>query len=491
MASSTPTASDLIRRPQLPSARGVRLAALVCGAALFEVGIGAAVASSHYQYAVMLAVGIAACWLIWRFPVAGCIAMLFFVGGIIYSSYYVFHFAGRTVYAHEVVLLVLLARAAIAPRRRTWGGAAGASLTAFLLFLIVSTLLALQSGSVSLNNAVNWSRAFYTLTFFWVVVRLLPDRRRLGIVVTAGIALGAISGVVGVVLAVAGNVNGVFQDSGHQALVPSMVGSLLRVRMPGLGLGYMLLWLALLWLARGRGPRLLWWICLPCMLLDILVSQNRNMWVLGVLSLVAVMVIAGPRTRGRLITALVVLVAGIAVLIQAPQSGPSPLQPVLSRASTLLNPSEISQSDSARDRKIEDHYAWADARHHLLIGIGPGVSYGLIVRVSHGNNQYATGPKLYVQVQWLYVLLVTGIPGTLSLLAFFVVTLRSAWIRGAPIESRVLGIGVLALMLTALVEISLTDEGFLSALALVAGAIFVLRPPVDRGRGGVPRATAR
>jgi hypothetical protein len=40
-----------------------------------------------------------------------------------------------------------------------------------------------------------------------------------------------------------------------------------------------------------------------------------------------------------------------------------------------------------------------------------------------------------------------------------------------------LGIGVLALSLTAIVQLSFTDDSYVIALGLVAGAIAALRPP--------------
>ena len=452
----------------------------------FEAVIGVAVASSHYKYAIMLVVGVAACWLTWRFPLAGFIVGLFLAAGIIYPSFFVFRAGGRTVYGYEVVLLVLLVRAAIHPRRNTWGGAAGGALAAFLAILLLSTVLAVMSGGTSLNNAINWGRAFGALAFFWVIVRLFPDRRSLGVVLTAGVVLGAISGIVGLVLAVSGNPNVIFQDSGHQVLTSSGVGSLLRVRMPGLALGFMLLWMLLVWIARGRQPRWLWWACLPWILIVILVSQNRNMWISGVLSLALVMLVAGPRVRGRLIASLVLVVAAVAILVAAPSggSGTTPLQPIITRASTLLNPSKVTGSSSLTDRGTEDKYGWADAQHHLVFGIGPGVSYGDTIGTGGINDPYATGARLYLQNQYLYILLITGIPGIAAFMLFLLITLRSALIRGAPIESRLLGIGVFALMLTAIVMLSYTDDSFLTALALVAGAIFALRPKVDARRDG-------
>ncbi len=445
---------------------------------VFEALIGVAVGSSHVKYAILLVAGVAACWLIWRFPLAGCVLCMFLVAGIIRADFYHFSAGGHLFYGYELVLAVLLARAVISPRRHTWGGAAGGWLAAFLGILILSTALAISSHHTSLNNAINWGRVFFAMTFYWVVVRLVPDRRRLGVLILAGIILGALSGIVGLVLALSGNTHSVFQDAGNQVLVPSSIGSLLRVRMPGLGLGFMLLWVAVVWLIRGRRPKWVWAISIPWILVDILVSQNRNMWVLGVLSLVLVMLVAGPRVRGRVVTSLVVLAAAIAVVVAAPQgggAGPTPLAPIIARASTILSPREVSESSSASDRSYEDRIGWATAQHHLAIGIGPGVSYGATIGSGSGSSITLT-PRLFLQNQYLYLLVITGIPGVAAWMLFLLATLRNAFVRGSPLESRLLGIGVLALSLTAIVMLSFTDGGFLISLALCASATFLLRP---------------
>ena len=482
MASTTTATNTDLRRRRPALDQRVRGGVLLGGLLGLEALIGVGVGSSHYKYALLLVVGIAVCWLVWRFPLPGAIGMLFLAAGIIYPQYYVFHFAGHTVYGYQIVLLVLLARAAISPRASSWGGAAGGMLALFFCALILSTMLAVHSGSTSLNNALIWAESFGALAMFWVVVRLFPDRHSLGVLLTAGIVLGAISGVVGLVLALSGNLHSVFQDPSGSVLVTSQVGSLLRVRMPGLPLGFMLLWVLLVWIARGRGPRWLWWVCLPWILVDILVSQNRNMWVVGTLSLVLVLMIAGPRVRGRLIGSLVLLCAAIAVLIAAPRGGstaPSPLKPIITRASTILNPQAVSQSGSATDRDYEDREGWATAKHHLGIGIGPGVFYGATIADGPPDMSGDTpvGPRLFLQNQYLYLLLITGIPGAAGFVLFLLISLRTAFIRGAPIESRMLGIGVLALSLTAIVQLSFTDDSYVIALGLVAGAIAALRPP--------------
>jgi O-antigen ligase len=248
--------------------------------------------------------------------------------------------------------------------------------------------------------------------------------------------------------------------------------------MPGLAMGYMLLWVALVWLVRGRGPKWVWAVSIPWILVDVLISQNRNMWVIGVLALVLVLLIAGPRVRGRVIVSLVVLAGAIAALVAFPSSGgtaSTPLTPIITRASTILNPKAVSESSSASDRDYEDRTGWANAQHHLLIGIGPGVSYGATESTGSGSS-VAIVPRLFLQNQYLYILVITGIPGIACWLLFLLSTLRDAWSRGTPLEARLLGISVLGVALTAIVQLSFTDGGYLTAIALCAGGIFVLRP---------------
>ena len=480
MASITATAAEFRRRRSSPG-RDLSRAALVIGMALLaEAVIGVGVASSHTKYAIGLVAAPAACWLIWSFPLAGCAVYMFLAAGIVDSGQYLFYVGGHSMYGHEVVLAVLLLRAILRPRRKTWGGPAGGALAAFLAILVLSTALAVQAHTTSLNNAINWGRVFFVMTYFWVVVRLAPDRRRLGILLATGIALGALSGIVGLAVALSGDANSIFQASGNMVNAPGT--SFLRVRMPGLGLAFMLLWVLVVWLIRNRRPRRLWMICLPWILIVILISQNRNMWVVDAVSLVLVILIAGPRVRGRLIISLVAMVAAIAVLIAVPPGGstaPSPLTPMATRAATILNPTAVAASSSATDRDYEDHEGWATAKRNLAIGIGPGVSYGATIGTGSGSNVGVTA-RLFLQNQYLYLLVITGIPGVAAWILFLLATIRNAFIVGVPIESKMLGIGVFGLSLTAIVMLSFTDPGFLTALSLCAGAIYALRPAADQ-----------
>jgi O-antigen ligase len=450
------------------------------GLLAFEAMIGAGVASSHVKYVIILVAGVIVCWSLWRFPLPGAIVGLFLATGIIDPLYFVFRFAGRTVYGYEVVLLILFLRAALRPRRSTWGGMAGGALAVFLFLLVVSTLFAVSSGATALNNAVNWGRSFDALLTFWVVIRLFPDRRSLGILLTAGLVIGAMSGILGAFLALTHNTSQLFIDPGNNVATPGT--SLMRVRMPGLGMGFMLLGVGLVWIARSRRPLSLWWVCVLCILIDILVSQNRNMWLSGAFAFVLVLLVAGPRVRGRLLIGLALIVAAIALLIAVPQGnsvGTTPLQPIISRASTLLNPGKLAGSSSLSDRAYEDRHALPDAEHHLLIGIGPGVPYGAALNTGTSQDPFATTARLFVQNQYLYILLITGAPGAAAFLLFLFATLGNAFKRGVPVESRVLGVAVIALMLTAIVMLSFTSESYLVPLGLVSGVIFALRPSPD------------
>jgi O-antigen ligase len=321
-------------------------------------------------------------------------------------------------------------------------------------------------------------------------VRLAPDRRRLGVLLVAGAVLGALSGVVGLILALGHNTHTIFGD---QFLASTSTNnSLLRVAMPGLGIGFMLLWLLTLWLIRGRWPRWVWIVCVTWILVDIVISQTRDLWVIGVLALVLVMLVAGPRVRGRLVIALVLVAAVIAIVVAVPQgggTGSTPLSPIVARAGTILNPQALSKSSSATDRDYEDRNGWRTAKHHLAIGIGPGVPYGATVGTGSGAAVGVT-PRLFLQNQYLYLLLITGIPGVAAWILFLLATMRNAWTAGAPVESRMLGIGVLAQALTAILILSYTDSGWLTALGLVAGAIFLLRPQAGMQKRYVQRASA-
>jgi O-antigen ligase len=186
----------------------------------------------------------------------------------------------------------------------------------------------------------------------------------------------------------------------------------------------------------------------------------------------------------------VVLSAAIAILVALPQgggTGSTPLSPIAARASTILNPKAIEESSSASDRNYEDQEGWATATHHLAIGIGPGVPYGATIGTGSGSA-LGIAPRLFLQNQYLYLLVITGIPGITMWMLFVLATIRNAWIAGAPTESRLLGIGVLAQSLTAIVMLSLTDESWLTALALIAGAIFVLRPHAATRPRPIPQA---
>lgn len=70
--------------------------------------------------------------------------------------------------------------------------------------------------------------------------------------------------------------------------------------------------------------------------------------------------------------------------------------------------------------------------------------YGLLAVQDLGNGLHSVSPHLFPHNQYLYLLMITGIPGLLSFLLFVAISLHGAFIPGAPRESSMLGIGVIA-----------------------------------------------
>jgi O-antigen ligase len=455
-----------------------KLVAAAVGVLLIEALLGAAVASGHQTQAVFAVLGAALAVLVVRYPFAGSVLFLVLVASVFAGEPPKLYLGGRAVFPYELLLTLLLALAIARPRRRTWGGGAGLALALFLGMLLLSSTVAIRDGSGSLNDILLWGRSYYALTFFWVVVRLFPERRELLRLLGVAALIGGVTGFVALLFGVGVSPDALFSDPGHTAVADDASSALRRVRLPGLALSFGLLWLVILFIARGVRPRWLWWLCLAGCLLDVLVSQNRNMWIAGLAGLAMMLVVTGPRVRSRIVASVVVLGAALALLVLLPQtsaSTSSALQPIVERGETLLNPGKVEEESSLQDRENETRAAWANAQDHLLIGIAPGVSWGLYIIDKSSGAAVAT-PQLFLHNQYLYILVITGIPGLLLLLLFLSRTAFDGLAdpRRAPVEA-MLGIAVVAFMLTAVVMLSLSDTSYLVAIALLAGSISALR----------------
>lgn len=456
--------------------------ALAGAVVLAEIVLGMAVASGHSKMAAGAVLGAAAAVLLVKFPFAATCALFVLVASTFDEAVPELVVAGRVVFPYELLLAGLLGLAIVRPRRRSWGGAPGLALALFLGMLALSSLVAVRFGGAELNNVLLWGRVFFVLTFYWVVVRLFPTREQVMRLVKAAAIIGGLTGFAAVLFALGLDHELLFRNSGDT--IVSGDGTLRRVRLPGLALSFGLLWLVLLYVVRGARPRWLWWTVLAGSLANVLVSQNRNMWVAGLGCLAVLLLVAGPRPRARVLVSLVTMAASIALLVLVPQTTEPALrvvEPLVERGETLLNPRRVAREASLQDRARENRAGWESVRQRPLLGVAPGVSWGLYMVDRSGSVPVAV-PQLFLHNQYLYLLVITGVPGLVLFAAFLISGLRAGLSPPRrPLDRAMLAIGVVGLALTAFVMLSLTYPSYLLALMLLIGAIVVLSESKERG----------
>ena len=393
---------------------------------------------------------------------------------------------------YEPVLGALVLAALVRPRRNTFGGTPGAALLGFLALLALAAVLGLLSGRGIPEFVFSWTRPFEALLFFYVVVRLFPDRRSAVKLLTGAAVLAAITGVVALAVSVGPSALGPALASTdlNTVKVEEEVGSFRRVRLPGLALAYALFWVAVLRTTDARGARkLLWAMVLGGISLNIALSLNRNMWIGLLFGLVLLLVVSSTRVRHRLLTGVALGATAIAMLLAI--QGGSAVAPIAQRGATLLDPETVTESSSLRQRFNEHTVGWQSVKEHPLIGIGPGSPYGRFFMERRPNGRYERAVQRHLHNQYLYLTVIAGVPAMLLFVVFLVSTVRAAWTRGRgdPLVIAC-GVGLAMVMLSALVELYFSTTEWTLTIALLAGAIFSLTrhgagpEPDDRGAGG-------
>jgi O-antigen ligase len=375
---------------------------------------------------------------------------------------------------NEATLAGLLVIAIAWPRHRTWGGVPGGLLAAFLAIVALSTLLAIQAGKVSLSDGVQWGRAFFMLTIFWVVVRLFGDRESLRrLMLVASIAAG-VSGLVALLIANGTNLSSVLGDAAMFYVNQGLgIGSLARIRLPGLALGYPLFWYVALHLTRTKGiARMGWLLILLGVVINLAVSLNRNMWAGLLVGLVGLVIVGGVRVRRPLAVAIVSMASAIALIaIVGVQVDRGPLQPFVERGSTLLSPGKTTQENSLQDRGKETREAWRTFKEHPVVGIGAGTAFGVYFDEQQAGNLYKRTRQLFLHNQYLYLLLIAGVPGALCFVGWMGLSALAGrrYLWDPDVSTWTIGIGMIAL--SAVVMISFADAASGLALGLIAGAV--------------------
>ncbi len=478
MATRTTTA-DRVRLREVASRipAAVKIAAFAGAIFVTELLLAASIVKDGRAALLMLmfiaAIALAA---VFRFPMATALVFLGFTDFIFHAGFFPEAGVGPTTLSgYEFVLGCLLVVAVVRPRRRTWGGVAGIALAVFLGFVVLASIVGIASGRMVAGDAFNWGRSLGLLTIFYVVVRVFPDAEQRRTLLIGAVTLAAITGVVALAVALGSGIGDVIKGSGSQIVREEEgVGSIQRVRLAGLSAGYALFWYVVTQIIASRGAgRFGWSLALAGIAIDILVSFNRNMWSGLVLGLAMMMVFGGPLLRSRLVVGILVGAVGIALISAVSPSGQDRLiDPVVKRGATIINPSEVSSEGSYRDREAETRAAWATARDNPLFGVGAGAPFGVWVEQSIAPNSFIRGPQLFLHNQYLYLLLVGGVPALLAFLVFLCAPIVQA-LRRRPHDLPIVAcaVGIVSIMISAAVAIYFTVPDMAVMLGLLAGVI--------------------
>jgi O-antigen ligase len=452
---------------------------------IIEVVLAHGVSGPEISKVVFLFVGLYVLAFVFRFPLATALVLFFFTDCLFAATKFSHNVGSISVRPPEVALACLFLLAVVRPKRRTWGGTAGGALAVFLALVGVSALVAVKSGDTSLTEAFNWARPLALLTFFYIVIRLFPeadDRRRL----LTGIAvLAAVTGFAAILLSLGvGFVSSLGENRGlGEVSGEAGTEGVERVRLVGLSACYALFWYAVVQvIARRHWDRFFWSVLLAGMVAAIVLSYNRNMWLGILIGAVLMAVMGGQLVRGRMAIGAIAIAGLLAMVIAfgGHASNEGIVKPLVKRGSTLFHLGKTEKESSLQDRAHENKQAWATAKDNLVIGVGAGTPFGLYDKESivSGNFSYGetTFPQLFLHNQYLYLILIAGIPGLIAFLVFALVILVEA-ARRAPRDPAITAcaVGLAGILISSVVAIYLTVPDMTGLIGLLAGVIIADR----------------
>ncbi len=488
MATTTPDVTDwLTRSRSLPGWVGTL--AFLGAVLLAEAILAAALLQPRLLPLLGLAAAAGGLAVLLRWPMAGAIGVLVLVASTLSPTVVTVPLGPLSLRPYELALGALLVVSIAKPQARTWGGRAGAGLLAFLVVVAISAGLAVTAGEVAFGEAFEWSRRFAALLLFFVVVRLFPRRRDVHRLLTAGAIIGAATGLMGFLYALGVDPGGLLGAAAVQEYVSEQdagegLGGLERIRMPGVALAFVLFWYAVLRL-QGSPPRarLAWLAVIAGISLNLAISFNRNMWVAVLLGLAVLLLIGGTAVRRPFLFGSVAVAATAATItlfgVELDRS--KAISPIVARGETLLDVRRLSQESSLQARVNETRLAWNAFSERPVTGIGAGTSFGASFPAA---TSFGSRPErqLFLHNQYLYLLLIGGIPALVAFLVFLLSVLgRVVRDRRDPLTLS-LGVGVVMSMASAIVMISFAEPNMAAALGLVAGGAWVAgRAAGDRG----------
>ena len=448
-----------------------RPALIGAGVLVLELVIALGITEPRFTRLLVLPLAAICLALVFSFPFAAACVLLGLVGSI-NAPEMAFSLGPVDARVYELLLGALVLVALVRPRQTTWGGWPGGALAAFLGVLSLSTLLAVSEGAVRIESALPWARGFYLYAIFFVVVRLFGDRESLRRLLVVGTGLGAISGVVAALIALVPTVGSTL-DFGVSWSTQTSLDDARRVQVPGLGLAYALFWLAIVQVVRTRGwERTLWGLAVAGMALNIVVSQNRNMLIGLLLGLMLMLVFGDARLRHRVLLGAGVMAAGATLMLfsgfEVEQE--SRVASIVERGTTLFDPSAVGQEQSLTHRADETQVAWQTARENLLFGIGPGTDFGVTFGERRADGTTRSTTQNFVHNQYLYLLMIGGVPLIVTFLSFLGGVL---WQASRQLDATVLplAVGLVMIMSSAVVMIYFSSFEMVATIALLTGVL--------------------
>ncbi len=153
-------------------------------------------------------------------------------------------------------------------------------------------------------------------------------------------------------------------------------------------------------------------------------------------------------------------------------AGSQGLEPIVQRAASVLTPQQLGEESSLRDRAEETSQAWQTVQAHPVLGVGAGADFGVRFNHQEAEGVWVNTVQRFLHDQWLWLLLIGGVPALLSYVVFVATILARAWRRPARTPSQTaLGAGIATVMLSAFVMPYLGIKEFCVALGVVAAVV--------------------
>jgi hypothetical protein len=459
---------------------GLLLAALLLGAASARVAT-----SSHYGKAALEAlIGAPVLLYIFRRPAAAMLALLAVVSSLVaYGTLPRVNLPGHPpLNAGDVVLIAAVGGTLWRRAWRHWPPIVRGYVYALVIFIALSdvaTVKTMMLGHGPFRDAEydvrNWLYLAVALPVGLEIRGALWRKFLDGAIVLAGLV-----SVFAILAQASPSVQhfiqnlspvSVYSSSSVAAAGGVNVGDIARIRVQGLFFIYAMVIPTLVLVLTGRDRRAIRTFALFLMLGAVGASLNRNMYGGLVVGLLVTGTLAGSRVRFRMALSVLALVLAIAVVVFTSIT-PAFTAQIGRRASTVLSPSQVLQSNSAKDRAYELTFAIPSIARHPWFGVGPRQGYGAL------KSPFADNPRFYVQNLYLWLATDYGIP---TAIAFLLVPGVCLWfgisrvMKARDPRDRTLlaaGIGTLvAMMLSSGVDTFLQDPSSTAAFGLACGLI--------------------